>query len=77
MKEGYLQRREDERFELQDEKGNYLTYFTSGDSIEIYVEGYGWISGRVEYSDDYNGYYFHNPEGRHRSLWDGIMTRCN
>ena len=48
MKIGFLQKREDGRFELQDENGNYITYFTSGEPIEIFVEGYGWINGRVE-----------------------------
>ena len=77
MKTGFLQEGTDGRYELQDEKGNYLTYFTSGDLIEIYIDGYGWITGRVEYSNDYGGYYFYNPEGRHRSLYDGIKARCN
>lgn len=77
MREGYLQIREDGRYGLYDTTGNYLTYFTSGDSIDLYIEDYGWISGRVEYNDDYNGYYFYNPEGRHRSLWNGLKVRCN
>lgn len=77
MKIGFLQKREDGRVELQDENGNYITYFTSGEPIEIFVEGYGWINGRVEHSDDYGGYYFYNLEGRHRSLYNGIKARCN
>ena len=44
MKTGFLQEGTDGRYELQDEKGNYLTYFTSGDLIEIYIDGYGWIT---------------------------------
>lgn len=77
MKEGYLQKREDGRFNLEDADGNYLTYFTSGDPIELYVDGYGWILGRVEFNEDYGGYYFYNQDGRHRSLWNGYKVRCN
>lgn len=32
-------------------------YFTSGDPIEIFVDG-EWVKGRIEYSHRYEDYYF-------------------
>lgn len=36
-------------------------YFTSGDSIEIFVDE-EWLKGRIEYSHKYEDYYFLNEE---------------
>lgn len=76
MKEGILNTRYDGRYELLDAEGVDLTYFTSGSIIELYVDDYGWVPGRVEYSDNYGGYYFYNETGRHRRLCEGLKVRC-
>lgn len=76
MKKGYLRSNKYGRYELIDEEGNCLTYFTSGDPIDIYDETLEeWLQGRVEYDDNYGGYYFYNINGRHRSIWDGVLAR--
>lgn len=76
MKEGYLNLNESGRYELLDEQGNYLTYFTCGELIDIYdPDKEEWLQGRIEHNDNYNGYYFFNPNGRHRSLWNGVKAR--
>ena len=36
--EGILKQRDDGRFEMIDDKGNYITYFTCGDCLELYWE---------------------------------------
>lgn len=69
MQEGLLVLNTDGRFTVND-----ITLHC-GTPIELYVENYGWIKGRVEHSEDYRGYYFFNTNGRHRSLWEGLKVR--
>ena len=66
--EGTLRQRDDGRFEMVDINGNYITYFTCGDPLELFWED-KWFSGRVEYTDD-RGYYLLNTE-KNLTLWEG------
>ena len=54
MKTGVLRLRSDGRYEIIDSKGQYITYLTCGDSVQIYKDN-KWIKGRIEYD---NRYYF-------------------
>lgn len=61
--EGTLREAENGKFELFDEMGEYIKYFSCGSPIECYVEYEGkkqWIDGRVEYTtrNGESGYYF-------------------
>lgn len=77
MNEGYLQKRQDGRFQLEDAAGNYLTYFTSGDPIEVFDEDEEvWTSGIVEYNHSWENYClctdYHGP----LKLYNGDKVRC-
>lgn len=71
---GYLKKNDDGRYELINSDGKYITYFTSGEPIEIW-NGTIWMRGRIEYNHDIQDYYFYNPNGRHISLHDGLKAR--
>lgn len=71
--EGTLRQRDDGRFEMVDVNGNYITYFTCGDPLELFWED-KWFSGRVEYTQE-RGYYLYGDKGRHLTLWEGDRVR--
>lgn len=56
--------------------------FTCGRTLEVYVDHLvephpderGWHLGRVEYSDEYGGYYFYNSTGSHYALREGMLV---
>jgi hypothetical protein len=56
MREGYLEYNSLGRYEIPG-----VTYFTSGEPIEIFYDDV-WISGRIEYSLSKGDYYFLNEE---------------
>ena len=64
---GYLKPDESGRYEAIDIWGNYLTYYTSGDGMVVYIDG-AWHEGRVEYADNYGGYYFIDENRNPRRL---------
>ena len=67
MQQGTLRTNNEGRYELIDEQERVITYFTCGELIDIYDEySHSWLQGRVEYDDNYSGYYFFNPNGHHR-----------
>lgn len=69
MKLGTLSHNEYGRYEI---KGQ--TYFTSGDCLEIFVDG-NWIKGRMEYSHEKDDYYFISQGGVHIYDLNGIKAR--
>lgn len=69
MKEGILKENEQSRFELWKD-GKYITYFTSGEPIECYIDG-AWVKGRVEHRE--GGYYFYG--GTKPFLYNGMKVR--
>ncbi|MCS6132109.1 hypothetical protein DWV13_10805 [Clostridium botulinum] len=72
MKLGILRHNELGRDEMEDG-----TYFTSGDSIEIFKNN-KWIKGRVEYSHETSDYYFLNEcDGIYIYDLQGVKARCN
>lgn len=77
MKEGYLQKNSDDRFELVSENGEYLTYFTSGSNIELFDEDEEeWLQGRIEYNHDLRDYYFYKKDDTYLKLFIGDKVRC-
>ena len=77
MKEGYLQKREDGRFQLQDADGNYITYFTSGNYIEIFDEDEEkWLIGAIEYNHGWDNYAFYNDYYGYLRIYNGDKARC-
>ena len=71
---GYLQMDESGRYEVRDQLDNYMTYFTSGDAMELYLNG-GWHKGRVEFSKKYGGYYFLDENDKPECLYNGYEVR--
>lgn len=77
MKEGYLQKNSDGRYELISKNGEYLTYFTSGDTIVLFdADEEIWLEGRVEYNHNLQDYYFYKEDGLHLNLYNGDKVRC-
>ncbi|WP_270545599.1 DUF5348 domain-containing protein [Clostridium butyricum] len=72
-KEYTLKLRNDGRYETNDE----AHYFTSGSSIEVYIDNVGWCTGRVEcrHDDDRSIYYFLNNEDDNVDLFEGMKIR--
>ena len=52
MREGYLKHNSQGRYEIPNS-----TYFTSGEPVEILVDGV-WTKGRIEFSHSDGDYYF-------------------
>ncbi|MBN1073238.1 hypothetical protein FDB55_01930 [Clostridium botulinum] len=72
MKLGILRHNELGRYEMEDG-----TYFTSGDSIEVF-NNTKWIKGRIEYSHENSDYYFLNEcVGIYIYNLQGVKARCN
>ena len=69
--EDRLSLRADGRYEI-----NSTTYFTSGSSIEVYIDG-EWCLGRVESRHDSGKaiYYFLNNDGNNIDLYEGLRVR--
>lgn len=77
MKDGYLQKRQDGRFQLEDATGTYLTYFTSGDPIEVWdADQEEWISGRIEYNHGWDDYSLYHDYHGHLRIYNGDKARC-
>lgn len=75
MREGFLRLRTDERFEVINNDYKYITYLTSGDSLELYDDSNRkWIKGRVEHKWN-EGYYFLADDGRNISLYENYKVR--
>ena len=75
MKTGKLRLREDERFEIINSKGEYITYLTSGDPVELYDENEErWIQGRIEHEWD-EGYYFLSNNDNAISIYENDKVR--
>lgn len=74
MKQGTLMKRYDDRYALYDENYNELTYFTSGEPLEILISG-NWITGRMEH----NGldYYFISDNNEKINLNDYFTGRTS
>lgn len=70
MKLGILTHNDYGRYEI---KGQ--SYFTSGESLELYVDGL-WIKGRMEYSQKKKDYYFISVDEVHTYDLTGIKARC-
>ncbi len=70
MKLGTLTHNNYGRYEI---KGQ--TYFTSGECLEIFVDGQ-WIKGRMEYSQDKEDYYFISEAGVPAYDLNGVKARC-
>lgn len=69
MKEGYLQHNSQGRYEIPN-----VTYFTSGEPIEIVVDGV-WTKGRIEFSHSDKDYYFIAEDGNQVHGLTGIQAR--
>lgn len=69
MKEGYLQHNSQGRYEIPN-----ATYFTSGEPIELAVDGV-WTKGRIEYSHSDNDYYFIAEDGTEIHGLTGMQAR--
>lgn len=73
-KEYTLKLRNDGRYETDDES----CYFTSGSSIEVYINNeIGWCIGRVEcrHEDNRAIYYFLNHDDKNIDLFEGMKIR--
>ncbi len=73
-REGTLRNREDGKFDLIDDGGKSIDYFSCGSSIECELEYDGeleWFAGRVEYRD--GGYYFYGADKPY--LYTGMKAR--
>lgn len=69
-REGYLKIDSNDRYRIND------TELTCGYPMEIYKEEYKeWEAGRVEFSSNYDGYYFYNYDGSHVPLFEGMKAR--
>ena len=69
-----LKLRNDGRYETDDES----CYFTSGSSIEVYIDNeIGWCTGRVEcrHEDNRAIYYFLNDDDDNIDLFEGMKIR--
>lgn len=78
--EGKLREMDNGKFELLDDSGKYITYFSCGSMIECYCydeyeEENRWFSGRVEYKseNDQRGYYFSGAD--RPFLYTGMRAR--
>lgn len=70
MVEGKLIHNSQGRYEIPG-----VTYFTSGEEIEIFYEN-KWLKGRIEYSHEYEDYYFLNEsKGIYIYDLDGITAK--
>jgi hypothetical protein len=71
MKEGILRHNAQGRYCIEDE----TCYFTSGDSIELYVDFdcNTWVKGRIEHNG--NDYYFIADDGMKVTGLTGIKAR--
>lgn len=69
MKQGYLQHNSQGRYTIPG------TYFTSGESIEILVDGF-WTKGRIEYSHKDEDYYFISEDGIEVHGLTGMQARA-
>lgn len=78
MKQGYIYTNfETGRYEIFNSDYEYLTYFTCGDSAEIYFINEGWIKGRIEHMESMGGYYFLGNDEKKRYLYDGYAARID
>lgn len=73
VKEYTLKLRNDGRYETDDGSD----YFTSGSSIEVYINEVGWCTGRVEcrHKDNRAIYYFLNDDDKNVDLFEGMQVR--
>lgn len=73
VKEYRLKLRNDGRYETDDGSN----YFTSGSSIEVYINDVGWCTGRVECRHENSRaiYYFLNNDGKNIDLFEGMRIR--
>lgn len=69
MREGYLQHNSQGRYEIPG-----ATYFTSGEPIEVLVDGV-WTKGRMEYSHKDQDYYFIANDGTQIHGLTGMQAR--
>ena len=69
MKEGYLQHNSQGRYEIPN-----ITHFTSGEPIEISVDGI-WTEGRMEFSHLDKDYYFIANDGTEVHGLTGMKAR--
>lgn len=69
MREGYLQHNSQGRYEIPN-----ATYFTSGEPVEIQIDGV-WTKGRIEYSQEDEDYYFIADDGMQTHGLTGIKAR--
>lgn len=70
---------ESQRYQLAGWKDKTLS---CGYPIEILNQAWGtsenefkWLTGRIEHSNSYGGYYFYNKDGDHVSLREGMKVR--
>ena len=79
----YYSRSTNEGYLVENSSGKYVIKFLNGDSsneiicgnnLEVYVNGKGWKSGRIEYSED-KGYYFYNAEELYPKLYTDMKVR--
>lgn len=69
VEEGYLHKKSNERFSLNDNE------LSCGYSLEVWNEKENeWEAGRVEHTSDKN-YYFYNSDMNYPSLYDGMRVR--
>lgn len=80
--EGFLNKLDGGKFELNNFDGERITYFSCGDRIECYLldemeDKNKWFAGRVEHTirGDQAGYYFYNSDVDHPFLTDGMKVR--
>lgn len=78
--EGTLREADNGKFELYDDNGKYVTYFSCGSPIECYLyddyeESNVWYPGRVEHKSEngVKGYYFVGPDNPY--LYNGMKAR--
>lgn len=69
MKEGFLKHNNQGRYEIPN-----VTYFTSGEPIELAVDGV-WTKGRIEYSHSDSDYYFIAEDGTQVHGLTGMQAR--
>ena len=69
MREGHLQHNSQGRYEIPN-----VTYFTSGEQVQISVDGI-WTNGRMEFSHLDGDYYFIADDGTESHGLSGMKAR--
>lgn len=71
---GFLHEMENERFELLNNSGICVAYFSCGSPIEVYSEKHKyWFNGRVEHKA--GQYYFYCRDLGNPNLYTGMLAR--